>query len=368
MKRQFSSIDIHYMCKELSQLEGSRVDKIYHPEHDVILISLFKSNEGKKLLKIKIGIGLYFCDSKEEGDTLGFGMLLRKHLDGYFLEKIEQINPERIVKLTFANKETTKFLYFEFFGKGNSILCDSSNTIINALDHAEFKDRVIKPKEHYKWPVQKFNFFEINGKELRQVFLDSRKETLVTSLATDLGLGGIYSEEACMVSGVPKDEKPKDLTEKEISKIHEAIKEIISEGLNPIVLIDDGNVKDFAPFVTKNISGKEVMNFGTFSQACDYFYLQFREEKKSPYDAKIEELQRIISSQENSISELHEEEKDFRLKGEAIYQNYTEVKEILDELNKASKKYSWKEIKEKLKCHKTIKELNDKDRKIVVEF
>ena len=44
------------------------------------------------------------------------------------------------------------------------------------------------------------------------------------------------------------------------------------------------------------------------------------------------------------------------------------IKEILDEIGKASKKYSWKEIKEKLKGHKTVKEINEKDRKVVVDI
>ena len=56
-----------------------------------------------------------------------------------------------------------------------------------------------------------------------------------------------------------------------------------------------------------------------------------------------------------------------RQKGELIYQNYQLIKEILDELNKASKKYSWKEIKEKLKGHKVIKEVNEKERKVIIE-
>ena len=61
------------------------------------------------------------------------------------------------------------------------------------------------------------------------------------------------------------------------------------------------------------------------------------------------------------------EEKESREKGESIYHNYQLIKEVLEELNKASKKYSWKEIKEKLKEHKVIKEINEKDRKVLVE-
>jgi len=65
---------------------------------------------------------------------------------------------------------------------------------------------------------------------------------------------------------------------------------------------------------------------------------------------------------------LKKEGHEARQKGELIYHNYSLIKEILEEINKASKKYSWKEIKEKLKEHKIIKEVNDKERKLIVEI
>ena len=45
-----------------------------------------------------------------------------------------------------------------------------------------------------------------------------------------------------------------------------------------------------------------------------------------------------------------------------------EVAFLIEEINKAAKKYSWKEIKEKLKGHKIIKEINPKDKTIVLEL
>ena len=54
-------------------------------------------------------------------------------------------------------------------------------------------------------------------------------------------------------------------------------------------------------------------------------------------------MQRITEQQKLTIEELKKEEKESREKGEAIYHNYQLIKEVLEELNKASKKYSWKE-------------------------
>ena len=75
----------------------------------------------------------------------------------------------------------------------------------------------------------------------------------------------------------------------------------------------------------------------------------------------------LIEEQKQAIEKLKEEEKELREKGELIYHKYNLINGILEEINKASKKYPWKEIKEKLKGHNIIKEFNEKDRKIVVE-
>ena len=109
-------------------------------------------------------------------------------------------------------------------------------------------------------------------------------------------------------------------------------------------------------------------DFDTFSEAVSHFYSQFKEIKESTAERKFKELQRIAETQKQTIESLRKEEHELRQKGEMIYQHYQNIKEILEELNKASKKYSWKEIKEKLKGHKIIKELNEKERKVVVEI
>jgi predicted ribosome quality control (RQC) complex YloA/Tae2 family protein len=86
MKKQLASLDLHFIAEEFQVLKDTRVDKIYQPEKDIIILSLHKANIGKKLLKIIIGQSVLLIDEKEDfGETLGFGMLLRKHIDGYFL-------------------------------------------------------------------------------------------------------------------------------------------------------------------------------------------------------------------------------------------------------------------------------------------
>ena len=76
---------------------------------------------------------------------------------------------------------------------------------------------------------------------------------------------------------------------------------------------------------------------------------------------------KIIEQQESAISELIEEEKECRLKAETIYNNYSLIKEIIEELKKASNTLSWKEIKSKLAGHKIIKKIDEKYKVVFIE-
>ena len=371
MKRQISSIDMHFIVKELEQLKDTRIGKTYQPEQNLIVFSLYKTNAGKRLLKINIGQSIFIADEKEDfGDTLGFGMFLRKHLDGCFFIDVEQIKPERIIKIMFKSKEGMKFLYIEFFGRGNAILCNEHDVILNALEHHDFRERSVKPKLKYVYPIMNYNLFELKQEDLKGILLNSRKESIIVSLATDLGLGGLYSEEVCLLSSIDKNINPKNISEKQLHLILNSIKKIISQKIEAKAVVENGNIIDFIPFDFMFYSDKKYDKKGleSFNSAVAYFYSQFKEIKETEYDRKLKSLQRIMEQQKLTIEELKKEEKESREKGESIYHNYQIIKEIIEEINKASKKYSWKDIKEKLKNHKFIKEVNEKDRKVVVEI
>ena len=367
MKKQLSSLDLHFLLKEFEVLKDSRIDKIHQPENSVLVFIFYKTNSGKKILRIDIGKSLFLAEEKDEGETLGFGMLLRKHLDGYTLYEISQIEPERIIKLSFRIKDNEKFLYLEFFGKGNSILCDEHNVIINALEHHDFRERSVRPKLKYVYPMMNYNLFDLNENDLENLFKNSKRDTIITSLATELGLGGIYSEEACLLSNIDKNINPKNIDERQLQSTMSSIKKIINKKMDAKVVYEENNIVDFIPFDFEFYKNNKKKDFGTFNDSVSFFYSQFKEIKETEFDRKLKSLQRIMRQQKNTIEELRKEERESREKGELIYHNYNLIKEILEEINKASKKYSWKEIKEKLKGHKIIKEVNEKERKVVVE-
>jgi len=369
--KQLSSIEIYFLLKELKKLENSRVDRIYNSGKGEVYIQVHKSNVGKKILRIIVGKTLFVTGTKSVDETpSGFTLLLRKHLEGKFLYSIEQLEPERILKLIFKSKDEVKQLYLEFFGKGNVILCDNNGVITDCLIRHKFRDRSIMPKQKYQHPKMEYNIFYLSKSDISDLFKKSKKDKIVMSLAIELGLGGVYSEETCMLSDLDKNIDPKKINNDEITKILNSIKKIIKPKINPQIIYDNKETLDVIPLDLELYKNYEIKKYPDYNEALDEYFTQeinLAKKEKSPYQQKISELKRIITEQEDTLKNKKEEEQESRKKAEIIYNNYQLIKEVLDEINNASKKYSWKEIKDKLKGHKIVKDVDVKEKKIVIE-
>jgi predicted ribosome quality control (RQC) complex YloA/Tae2 family protein len=367
--KSLSSIELHYMVQELKSLEGSRVDNIYQKGKEELLLQVFKSNEGKKLLRIIVGKSLFLTSMKEDMDaSQGFCMLLRKHLEGSFLEKIEQVKPERIAKMIFSGKGKKFNLYIELFGKGNVILCDENNIIVDALHHQEFKDRKVEPKSAYKHPQMEHNVFSINREMLERVLTTSTRDSVVKCLAIDLGMGGLFAEGACLKAKLDKNAKPKDVHKNQQHALLNAVQSILSHPLQPIIYLEEGELEEVLPYPLDSMSMHEHKASQTFSEAIDHYTQHASPDTSTSYDSKVAELKRIIEQQEKNIASLEQEEKEHREKAEALYPNYMKLDALLKELKHISEKHSWQEIKEKLKGHALVKDVNPKEKSIVVEL
>lgn len=367
--KQISSLELHFLLKELKPLINSRIDNIYNSGKDKSVFQLHKSNVGKLLLKIIIGKAIFISEDKESDERpSGFCQLLRKYLDGKFLSSINHIEPERILELIFESKNEKIKVYLEFFNPGNIVVCDYEDTIISALNIKKFKIRNILPKEKYSYPRLKYNFLKIKENELADFFKTSQKDKLVTSLAIELGLGGVYSEEICIISKIDKNINPKEIANKDITSIFEAVKEILNEKIAPKAIFSQNEIIDAIPFDLLFYKNFEKKNFENFSNALDFYYSSMKEERKSNHESKLEGIKEILENQILAMEQLKQEEKENREKAELMYHKYQLINEILTEINKATKKYSWKEVKEKLKGHKIIKDINLKDKTIMIEI
>ena len=214
-KKSISSLELAALVNELQFLINGKVSQIYHPESNLLLLQLHAPGKGKQLLKIVSGKWLCLTQQKESAlKPSGFCMQLRKYIDNAVIRNFYQQESERVVIFELEKQEKF-FLIVELFSKGNIILTDAKQVIITALESQEWKDRTIKPREKYVFPPLEINWKELSVKKLQEILKKSEKRNLATSLATEIGLGGLYAEELCRQAEVNLNQIPKEVSARE---------------------------------------------------------------------------------------------------------------------------------------------------------
>lgn len=161
----FDGIVTKAIVAELSNLTGARIDKIFEPNKNTIILGLYLDGKNYAL---NICIDSQYCrlnlttNSKPNPQVApNFCMILRKNLIGLKLKNINTIDLERIVILEFEGFDDlddiiSKKLVIELMGKhSNIILIDESNIIIDSLRHIKEIDenfRDILPHTRYVFP------------------------------------------------------------------------------------------------------------------------------------------------------------------------------------------------------------------------
>jgi len=347
--KEITALDLHYLLKEWN-LEKAKVDQIYQPSKDV-LIRFHIPNQGKKIMRITKH-SIFLTDFKEEqGLPKGFCMALRKHIKGARLRSIEQVGLERVLKLTLE-KEHSFTMYIELFGKGNIILTSEDKTItsLNKLHETP-----------YVVPRKDINTKEMTLPEFKQLLKD-QEEQIVKVLARDLGLSGFYAELA--LGDEDKKRPANEYSAKEATKLYEQIQSLFTKELAPSLY-----KKRVIPFATESSIPIEK----TFGEAIAHEITKtlIEEQEKRDFAAyyrEEEKIHNIIKVQEQTIKKLESQAEKNQRKGELIYEQYAQLRTLLDNLTKAKETHTWKEIKEHLKGHKLIKNLDENKLTITVDL
>ena len=318
MKSNLSSLELHYIAEELQVLVDQKIDQIYQPSPQELLLQFHISSVGKQILKIIVGKYLFLTAEKEPAASpLGFCMFLRKYLDNAKLRTLHQLGSERILELVFEKKEGKKIVILEFFGQGNIILTDENYFILSALTTHKWKDREIKQGLQYKHPTKPANFFDIKQKELEQLIKQSDKESIVKSLAIELGLGGTFSEEICMLAEIDKNTKPTSISVPEAKKVIDILFQILHKKIKPSIVFEKEQPVDVIPFDLQIYAQNKKTEHESYNQALE-LYLELTKTQKSTKDKQKDKLERLIEQQELSIKELEQKEEAEREKAELI--------------------------------------------------
>lgn len=135
MKEDNMAFDVIFataVAKELDgALAGARVEKVYQPSKEEILLFCRVGRETKKLIVSSSPASARVCFTETAGENPAappmFCMLLRKHLAGAQIENVETVGFERAIKITFAchdelGFECRRYLIAEIMGKYSNII------------------------------------------------------------------------------------------------------------------------------------------------------------------------------------------------------------------------------------------------------
>ena len=335
MKNSLSSFDVTAIVADLQVAVGGFLDKVYQPEHGHLVFSVRTPGKGRTFIHFVTGKWLYA--SKKAGDMppnpSSFAMLLRKHLSNSRIVGGSQQGFDRIVVLSFEKGEKHD-LVLEIFAKGNAVLV-KEGVIVQPLTTRTWKHRDVRARKAFSFPPPIPDPLTLSSEDFEAVFRDSDSD-VVRTIATKLNLGGKYSEEMCVRSGLDKNRLSKEVTPEELATLVGVIREFAGEvraSRCGYVISDAENPVDVAPSklsIYKDLAYEELPSF---SEAVESYVMRSPAPSRSVVeqsgDDELERLQRKLVQQEQASLSLQRESLEAKKIGDSLFANYADIANVL---------------------------------------
>ncbi len=351
----FDGIVTKAIASELQQLSGARIDKIFEPNKNTIILGCYL--DGKNYaLNICIDsqnyrIHLSTHSKPNPQVALNFCMVLRKNLIGLRIKNIITSNLERVITIEFEGFDDvddiiSKKLIIELMGKHcNIVLLDDSGIIIDSLRHivsSNLSTRSIIPHNKYIYPMNnKYNFLDIcNSKDFEDKLHSLSHSTLNTeNLPTCISnvFNGI--SKTFIISAI-NNLKLKDISSLSLNKLYDYITQIIynTDNLNlgfEKLKIPNKKTEDYSLIMKENDS-----NFSLSFFIDDFYYekealQEFKAYKENSLKLVLNTKQKYKKRLINMDKKLEEcKNMDiYRLYGELITANLYRIKDFnIDEI------------------------------------
>ena len=329
-----SSLDFYSFLENYREkIVGCFIKKVYQTAETDFLFQLYGSNAGKSYLVISLKKGLLFYDAERPEAATPLSMLLRKSLSERKIVAAEQINFDRVVKLTL---HTGQEIILEMFRDGNFIITNEKK-IEFASDQREWRNRKILKGEPYV-PPSANNPLELDDPDFLEV-LSASKASIVQTLATRLNLGGDMAEEVLFRIGLDKDIPAKDAGQ-HLGKIRAGIDELLKETKdNSAYYYGEENL--LTPVKMLHLRENADKHYDDFNSGLlEYVQDHYpSEEDKDP-------IARRIDSMTKSIEEFERQKESSFAKGNVIMSSLQHFDAMLKKLRKMKDSQNLKELKE----------------------
>ncbi len=341
---------LYAVKQELSSLIGGRIDKIYQPSREEIIIAIRSEGSTKKLL-FSSGANcarVHITETSPENPKTPpmFCMLMRKHLGGGKLLSIRQDGLERILYFDFEcmneiGDMVKVTVAIEIMGRcSNIILISGEGRVIDAIrrvDAEMSRERMVLPGMTYTLPPkpEKISFLYSEKEEIREKLFSLHNNDLSKCLVSTFeGISPLFARE-CVDRTSGKDMDLEDIDEKTFDKLCDYIfserEKLLSGNCNFTVLTDENNnLKDFCFTDIKQYGDLMTSkSFSTAGETLDKFYSE--RDNSNRLKQRSSDMIKFLSNTSERISRklaLQREElrecdlkDDLKLKGDLINAN-----------------------------------------------
>lgn len=267
---------------------NARVQKIQQPTRREVILQMRNNGESKKLY-ININPSFHhLCFMNKENEAKRniqipkqppmFCMLLRKHMEGARILKINKPEFERIIELTFENyneigDRIEECLSIELMGKhSNIVLYNTDNNIILGCAHnigeEKSKERELAGGLPYIYPPKqnKKNLLQTRFSSFKSAVLKS-DDSLKKAVADKyFSLSQITVQEICDAKNIDSNQTANSLSEQNLQILFVELHEFL-ENKNRLYSVD----KDYSKYSCINNLGNEYDNINNLID--DYFAL-----------------------------------------------------------------------------------------------
>ncbi|MBE7027648.1 MAG: fibronectin/fibrinogen-binding protein [Ruminococcaceae bacterium] len=347
---------INALTKEFNEkFTGLRIDKIYQPEHDELLLFLHgKMGSFRLCLSANASLPRAYIEQDEKSsisDPPGFCMLLRKHLMGGKVIRVFQPDFERVIRFEIESINvfgdlTVKTLVIEIMGRhSNIIFLDENEKILDSIKRVDFSVssiRQILPGLKYENPPSqgKKNPLSCGVGELLKCLEDNDKKADKCILDTFKGISPLIAREIVYRGiGIAEIYASQLSTAQKLdiaTQGYKLFQNVLNGEFEPCYLVsqETGKHIDFSAFsITQYENLAEVQGFESAAHLIyEYYKERGKKERKERRNAELmkvvtNNIERCIKKIERQTRELADTEKreQWKIWGELITANIYKI-------------------------------------------
>ena len=288
----FDGFVVAALTDEFSRtLTGGRIQKIYQPESDELILTIKNERTNYKLLlSASASLPLAFFTENPKPNPMtapNFCMLLRKHLNGGKIISVTQPGMERIIKFNIEHLNDMgdlckKRLIVELMGKhSNIIFCHPDGTIIDSIKHISLNVssvREVLPGRMYFVPDTQHKADPLTiGSDDFISLIRSRPMPLYKAIYTSLtGFSPLLGLELCSRARLDSDTSANALSEDAFQTLQNTfgafMEDIKSSRFEPNIVYKDDIPVEFSCVRLCCYDGLKTVSYDSISSLLEHYF------------------------------------------------------------------------------------------------